>query len=115
MRGVVRTIFSWLAVLCLALQVAPGVMASSALDEGDEVASTSVWPFEGDFVAHVSDSDGESDAESDTDSESDSASDSGSDSESDSESDSKGDSESDSKSNSGHGSHGRHGQHGPSA
>ena len=40
--------------------------ASSALDEGDEVASTSLWPFEGDFVAHGVDSDEESDTDTDT-------------------------------------------------
>lgn len=54
-------------MLRLALQVVPGMRASSALDEGDEVASTSLWPFEGDFVAHGVDSGEESDAESDTD------------------------------------------------
>ncbi len=46
--------------------------ASSALDEGDEVGSTSLWPFEGDFVAHGVDSDEESDAESDAESDTDS-------------------------------------------
>ncbi len=84
MRVVVRTIFPWLAVLCLALQVAPGVMASSALDEADEVASTSLWPFDGDFVAH-GDSDGESDVESD--SGSDSASDTDTDTDADTDTD----------------------------
>ncbi len=79
MSVVARTIFSWLAVLCLVLQVAPGVMASSLLDEADEVASSSLWPFEGVLVAHGGDSESDdsdsesddSDSESDDDSESD--------------------------------------------
>lgn len=53
-------------MLRLALQVVPGMRASSALDEGDEVASTSLWPFEGDFVAHGVDSGEESDTDTDT-------------------------------------------------
>ncbi len=95
MRVVVRTIFPWLAVLCLALQVAPGVMASSALDEGEEVASTSLWPFDGDFVVHGDDSDGESDAESDADSASDSESDSESDTDTDTDTDTDADTDTD--------------------
>ena len=90
MRRVGRTIFPLIAVLCFVLQVAPGVVAD-AFDEADEVAS--VWPFEGDLVAHGdsdSESDAESDAESDVDSESESDYDSDSESDWDSESDTDG-------------------------
>ncbi len=82
MSVVMRAVLPWLAVFCLALYVAPGVMASSVLDHGDEVESTSLWSFLSDFVAH-SDSDEEDDVESDSSSHSDSSSDSDSSSHSD--------------------------------
>ncbi len=71
----VRTIFSCLAVMCLAIYFVPGVMASSGLDEADEATSSSLWPFDDDFLAHVDsdDSDVESDSMSDSSDSSDSS------------------------------------------